>query len=239
MTQTFDLRHGLEQARADREAAWRFVRDFAAAWAQPLADGDGFTEADLATAEDLLGVALPTALREMYLLLGRRPDLTSNHDVLPRPDQLYVDAKGEALVFREENQGVCSWGVLLTDVGQLDPAVHMRVDLADKRAERWQLWMGRLSWTVVEIVLAESLQAPQHLSDFLYEPDPAYAQILEDHFEELPFPDYPADGFAHARWLLGEDVLLQDEGGFVPVRARTEEALDAIRALLPGGWINA
>ncbi|MGW5258891.1 SMI1/KNR4 family protein [Streptomyces sp. NPDC004012] len=238
MTQMFDVRRGLEHARADREAAWRFIRDFAHAWVEPLADGDGFTEEDLAAAEERLGVSLPTALGEMYRLLGRRQDLTSNHDRLLHPSQLYIDAHGRTLVFREENQGACSWGVLLNDLDQADPGVHVLSDLADRHAQRWEPWMDRLSWMAIEMVLAESLHAPQHLSDFLYEPDPEYTRILEESCEPLPFPTYPARGFEGTRWFLGADVLLRDEEGCVPVRARTEEALEAVRALLPGDWLN-
>ncbi|MEY2242383.1 SMI1/KNR4 family protein [Streptomyces sp. BF23-18] len=238
MTQTFDVRQGLEHARADREAAWWFVRDFTHAWAEPLTVGDGFTEENLARAEERLGVSLPTALDEMYRLLGRRQDLTSNHDRLLHPDQLYIDARSETLVFREENQGACSWGVLLKDLDQTDPAVHVLSDLTDRQAQRWEPWMERLSWMAVEMVLAESLHAPQHLSDFLYEPDPEYTRILEESCEQLPFPTYTARGFEGTRWFLGADVLLRDEEGYVPVRARTEEALEAVRALLPGDWLN-
>lgn len=238
MTQTCDVRQGLELARADRGAAWRFVRDFAHAWVEPLTGGDGFTEEDLAAAEQRLGVRLPAALGEMYRLLGRRQDLTSNHDQLLRPDQIHIDARGQALVFRTENQGACSWGVLLADLDQADPRVHMSADLADPQAQRWEPWMERLSWTAVEMVLAESLHAPEHLSDFLYEPGPEYTQVLQDSFEQLPFPAYPARGFEGTRWFLGPDVLLRDEEGCVPVRARTEEALEAVRAVLPGFWLN-
>jgi hypothetical protein len=238
MTQTFDVRQGLQDARAGREGAWRFVRDFARAWVEPLGEGDGFAEEDSAAAQARLGVRLPAALGEMYRLLGRRRDLTSNHDRLLHPGRLHIDARGQALVFREENQGACSWGVLLEDLDQADPGVHVLADLADRQAQRWEPWMDRLSWTAVEMVLAESLHAPEHLSDFLYEPDPEYGQILEESCEQLPFPAYPASGFEGTRWFLGADVLLRDEEGCVPVRARTEDALDAVRALLPGDWLN-
>jgi hypothetical protein len=238
MTQTFDLGQGLEQARADRRAAWQFIGDFAREWVAPLAAGDGFSEAELADAEARLGLGLPAALREAYLLLGRREDLTSNHDVLLSPDRLYIDDRKDALVFRHENQGACSWGVLLSDLDQADPAVHMLLDLADKQAERWDPWMDRLSWMFVEIVLSESLHTPQELSDFVYDFDPESQRTLEEHYTQLPFPAYPASGFEHTRWFLGHDVLLRDEGDCLPVRARTEEALDAVRALLPGPWLN-
>ncbi|MFD8075541.1 hypothetical protein ACFV3E_23175 [Streptomyces sp. NPDC059718] len=48
--------------------------------------------------------------------------------------------------------------------------------------------MERLWWTAVEMVLVEFLHTPQHLSDFLCEPDPAYTRIIEEGCEHLPFP---------------------------------------------------
>ncbi|MGW2960863.1 hypothetical protein ACWDGI_20670 [Streptomyces sp. NPDC001220] len=62
---------------------------------EPLTDGDDFTEKDLAATEEHLGIGLPAALGAMHRLLGRRQDLTSNHDRLLQPDQLYIDARGE------------------------------------------------------------------------------------------------------------------------------------------------
>ncbi|MEY9967556.1 hypothetical protein ABIA33_005627 [Streptacidiphilus sp. MAP12-16] len=61
---------------------------------------------------------------QAYLFLGRRTDLTSNHDRLLMPDELYV-ADG-ALVYRVENQGAASWGVLLEDLGDDDLGTVMR-----------------------------------------------------------------------------------------------------------------
>jgi hypothetical protein len=86
-----------------------------------LEDGDGYSAAELDAAEGRLGLVLSPAFREAYGLLGRRDDLTSNHDRLRPLDELEVDERGEALVFRDENQGAATWGVLLSDLGEDDP----------------------------------------------------------------------------------------------------------------------
>ncbi|MFE5530666.1 SMI1/KNR4 family protein, partial [Embleya sp. NPDC056538] len=113
MTREFDMVRSLAAGVEGRWGAWEFIRGFVANWSEALGDDDGWGEADLVAAEERLGVRLPPALREAYVLFGRRRDLTGNHDVLLGPSELYVDETKEALVFRHENQGAASWGILL------------------------------------------------------------------------------------------------------------------------------
>ncbi|MER7550356.1 SMI1/KNR4 family protein [Streptomyces anulatus] len=238
MTQEFDLAESLARGVTGRSGAWSFIQGFAAHWADALQNGDGWTEADLAEAEERLGVQLPAALREAYLLFGRRRNLTSNHDELLSPAELYVDDAKEALVFRHENQGAASWGVLLERLGDDDPAVFIRLDLADKTAERWERWLERLSLCFVEIVLSESVQAEGESCDFL-DPDADSSRLLEETCLRLPFPTCPIGEEDHAtRWFLGQDVLLRDDGTAVLARGRTPEDLDRVRDRIPGDWLN-
>lgn len=237
MTQEFDLAASLARGVEGRGGAWSFIQGFAAHWADALEHGDGWAEADLVAAEERLGVRLPTALREAYLLFGRRRDLTSNHDELLAPDELYVDDAGEALVFRHENQGAASWGLLLDSLQGDDPAVFIRPDLADKSAERWEDWLESLSLCFVEIVLSESLQADEDLCDFLT-PDEDSIELLEANAARLPFPTYPTGQEHGSRWFLGQDVLLRDDNGAVLARGWTAEGLDRVRELIPGDWLN-
>ncbi|MFE3525326.1 SMI1/KNR4 family protein [Streptomyces sp. NPDC059161] len=185
---------------------------FAAHWATPLGEGDGWDEAELVAAEERLGLRLPVALREAYKLLGRRGDLTSNRDVLLAPAELYVDASREGLVFRHENRGAASWGVLLTDLPKEDPAVFIRADLADKTAEKWESRLERLSPAFVEFVLSESLHAPEGLCDFLSDLDEDGIAVLERNCTRLPFPGYP----------LGEEEsgVRSERGGRIAGRRR-------------------
>ncbi|RAY11053.1 SMI1/KNR4 family protein [Actinomadura craniellae] len=240
MAQKFDLVQEVSAGVEDRAAAWRFVRGFARDWASPLTDGDGWSEEDLAAAEERLGVRLPVALREAYLLLGRREDLTSNHDTLLSPAELYLDDRKEALVFRQENQGAASWGVLVADLGEADPAVFVRMDLADKRSEIWERWLDRLSLTFIEIVLSESVQAPGELTDFLGELEEEDLETLERDCTRLPFPEYPlCQQPPGTRWFTGPGVLLrEDDRAVLYARGRTPEALDEVRDQIAGDWLN-
>ncbi|MFD7865155.1 SMI1/KNR4 family protein [Streptomyces sp. NPDC057682] len=237
MTQEFDLAASLSAGVESSSGAWTFVQDFAAQWAgAPLGAADGWAEADLASAEARLGVPLPTVLREAYALFGRRRDLTSNHDVLLGPADLYVDEARQALVFRHENQGAASWGILLEHLQDDDPAVFIRLDLADKSAERWETWLERLSLCFVEITLSECLHADDELCDFLLLEDES-PDLLETFFTRLPFPTYPEG--ERVRWFLGEDALVRDDDGVaLLVRGRTAEAIDRLRDLIPGDWLN-
>lgn len=238
MTHDFDLAGSLARGVEGRGGAWGFVRGFAAHWAGALESGDGWAESDLAVAEERLGLRLPSALREAHLLFGRRRDLTGNHDMLLGPAELYVDDAKEALVFRHENQGAASWGLLLATMHEDDPAVFIRPGLADKSAERWEGWLERLSLCFVEIVLSESLQAGGELCDFL-DPGGDGIAALEEHFVTLPFPAYPlGEGEDGIRWFLGQDVLLRDDGMAVLARGRTAEDLDRVRELIPGDWLG-
>ncbi|MEW2127432.1 SMI1/KNR4 family protein [Streptomyces sp. NPDC007259] len=237
MTQEFDLVASLAKGVEGRSDAWAFIQGFAAHWAgAAVGSGDGWTEADLDAAEARLGLPLPPALREAYALFGRRRDLTSNHDVLLGPAELHVDDAEEALVFRHENQGAASWGILLDSLQDDDPAVFVRLDLADKSAERWEGWLERLSLCFVEIVLSESLQADETLCDFL-DLDDDGLELVETNFVRLPFPAYPVD--EETRWFLGQDVLVRDDdGAAILARGRTPEAMDRVRDVIPGDWLN-
>ncbi|TDE16962.1 SMI1/KNR4 family protein [Actinomadura sp. 6K520] len=245
MTDSFDLVRDLPSALRDRTAAWAYIRGFAATWRTPLAPGDGTPDADLTAAEANLGVHLPAALREAYALFGRRADLHSNMHSLLSPAEFYVDDRKEALVFREENQGAASWGVLLsdldkaeldkTDLDKADPPVRMRTDLGDKEAERWEGWLAAFSVSCIEIVLSEALQADEPVCDH---GDFEDFDELDRRFTRLPFPSYP-EGEEGETFYTAPGLLLCDAGGWLSVRARDEETLDRFREDFPADWLTS
>ncbi|MDI5971818.1 SMI1/KNR4 family protein [Streptomyces sp. SL13] len=227
----FDFVTGLAAALRDRAAAWAFVRAVAAFWNVPLVDGDGVGEAELTAAERRLGLPLPAALREAYALLGRRSDLTSNQDTLLPPDELTVF--DGVLVFRRENQGVAHWGIPVPHPDQEDPPVVVRLDLADKAQERWEPWLGSVSAAFTGIVLAEPLLAADESCDFCYRQDDHARAVPAADFTGLEFPGGPG-----SRWFAAPDVLVADlDGTGLAARARTPEALDALREHLGGDWL--
>ncbi|MFC6879474.1 MULTISPECIES: SMI1/KNR4 family protein [Actinomadura] len=237
MSDGFDIKRELAAGLSGRVGAWRFIRGFVSTWHEPLSAADGWSSAELDAAGERLGVPLPTALREAYQLFGRRDDLTSNHDSLLNPDELYLN--DGALVFREENQACAFWGILSADLERPDPAVYVRADLADESAENWEGWLDTFSTSCLEIVLAESMHAPEELCDFMDGSDEPLSPVLEEHFTLLPFPAYPtSQPDSTTRWFASPEAILRQDGDCLHVRARTEDALEELRELIDGDWLG-
>lgn len=230
MVDAFDVR--AELAGVDgRAGAWRFIQGFAAAWATPLTEADGWDDAALDAVETRLEITLPVAVREAYALFGRRTDLTANQDEFLEPKQLYVH--DGLLVFRDEDQGAARWGVRLDGP---DPAVFIRPDLEDEDAESWEPWLDSFSLACVEMVLSESLHADEGLADYR-EADEGDLEELE-RYTRLPLPEYPSGELPGTRWFAGPDVLVrEDERSWITIRARTEESLAAACEDFGDGWL--
>jgi hypothetical protein len=233
---TFDMHAAMAAALVERDAAWEFIRGFAADRATAIEPGDGCDAAALDGCEARLGCALPAAVREWYELLGRRGDLTSNHDVLLGPEKIYVE--DGVLVFREENQGVCWWGVRLDDPSP-DPAVIMRFDSASPEDGEWSAWLPKFSTAAVELVMSETVLFDDDLVDACATSpsDDEALDVLRAHVPPLAFPRYP-DAEEGSLWFASEDLLVRYDPGMATVRGRTEEALDEFCELLPGDRVG-
>ncbi len=236
MSPGFDVSTEVTVAVGDRTGVWHFIREFAALWRSPLSDGDGYSEADIRSAEERLGVQFPEAVREAYELFGRRADLTSNQDYLFRPDKLRLGGSGQVLVFRRENQMCARWGVPLHLPGRPDPPVVVEGVVAGE-GQGWTPYLDRFSLACLEIVLSESLFTGVGLDDNK-QLDEASIRSLEQTFTRLALPTYPLwAGPPVVRWFAGPDVILRaDANAWVWVRARTASALDLAREAMPGGW---
>jgi hypothetical protein len=92
----------------------------------------GLEEKELTAAEERLGVHLPAALKDFYLVTGAW-DLNFAHNRLLEPNELrWVKDK---LVFYEENEKLAQWGISRTELRRNDPVVSQGV------RER-----GRMQW---------------------------------------------------------------------------------------------
>ncbi|MFD8912720.1 SMI1/KNR4 family protein [Streptomyces sp. NPDC059575] len=238
MSSGFDVAQALDGGIADRQRAWAFIRDFAAAWAVPLTEDDGTPPGELARAEALLGHPLPAALREFHRLVGARPDLVAKQDPLLAPDKLFVDDGGDGvLVFRSENQGCAFWGVRLSDLRLDDPPVLLDA------GHGWVPFFDRLSLACVEIILSEALFGGDGQ---LYNACELPAELLGTipvRFRHVGLPDYPmwtGPDESPVRWYSAPGKLLRQDGldtySWLHVRGRTRADLDAICATVRGRW---
>ncbi len=230
-----DMLEGLDELTAgDRHRGWEFVRTLTAAYGRPVVEGDGVDPALVQVGEDRIGFALPAALREAYLLFGRRWDLTAAQDSLISPQSLDVDPAG-VLVFRVEAQGCASWGVPARSIGQDDPPVVVNV------GDGWVPYSDRLSVALVEMVMSEAMFSADERDVDNRELDDTTNALVSAAFERLPLPVFPfwagMDG-PGVRWFAGPDVLLRNDGEtWLWVYGRTPEAVQAVRDRLSGEWL--
>ena len=184
----FDAARALRAGLGDRRQAWEFIRGFAADWASPLVPGDGFSEDVLWAAEQRLGVKLPVALREAYLLFGQRSDLTAVQDRMVPPDRLRVDHPGAVMMFRVENEHCAEWGVATgEDWNPADPPVYVR----QREDRRWEPFLDRVSTACVEMVLSEVLFGRRRLGDMCELPAELITTV-ESAYQQLAVPEYPS-----------------------------------------------
>ncbi len=84
---------------------WAVIAEFTQQWCDTrLTDGCGNSEGDLASAEDRLGIKLPSGLRTWYLRAGKRLDLWCSDAKALSLDE--IELKGDMLIIRRACQGV-------------------------------------------------------------------------------------------------------------------------------------
>jgi hypothetical protein len=179
---------------------------------------------------------LPAALAAFYRLLGRRRDLTSCQDRLLAPNSLVV--QGGVLVYRIEAQGCASWGVRVADLGLADPPVVIWA------GSLWRPFLGSFSLAAVEIVLGEAVFADVEGRHDNRQLDDVDIIRLEEQYQRLPFPDYPAwwqpEVPQAVRWFGGPGILLrEDSRTWLWALAQNAASLARVRHALPGEWLIA
>jgi hypothetical protein len=100
--------------------------DLFATFGSPLGKSHGVDTAILDKAEKKLGVAIPESLRAYYEVAGNERRFNQSMQRFQSPSNWFVDQK--QLVFLDENQSVCQWGVSIKTKGAKDPMVSQGVD---------------------------------------------------------------------------------------------------------------
>ncbi|HEX3962749.1 MAG TPA: hypothetical protein VHZ03_39970 [Trebonia sp.] len=235
-----DVGEALRGGLSDRQQAWDFIHRFAADWTTPLAPGDGVSGAEWRTAEQRIGFELPDALREAYLLFGRRADLTFRQDRLAPANRLSLDDSDAVVVFRTENQNCAAWGVAATDAGDADPPVYVR----HYQGGGWEPFMDRVSEACVEMVLSEVLLGSWELGNMCELPGELVIAV-ESAYEQVALPEYPlwADRSITIRWFSAPGKLLRMDGRgpycWLLARGQTPADLKSICATISAPWVSA
>lgn len=156
-----------------------------------LDDGDyGYSAAELAPLHALCG-ALPAVLAHYYRTLGKHRELNHTQDDLLTPDVAAQQQAPGHLVFYNENQGCCVWGIRHADLHLPDPPVWVSED-----RQHWQQESATTSAFLLAMAHLQAMFAlPYGGDDGFYQLDGAARTTLERHFRRKPF------GFAH--WLCG------------------------------------
>lgn len=117
-----DFAYGLDMVMLDKKNYhWKLAKQIINGWWKPLNE-DGVSDAELEVAEARLGIRLPEAVREWYLMAGKRTDLINVQDHILSPNVLRIE-EGSFLVFCLENQNVVQYGISLSTISLADPPV--------------------------------------------------------------------------------------------------------------------
>ena len=108
----------------------------------PLGNDDGMPATELTKAETELGIRLPQALMDYYLVAGKEKVLNHSFNRLCPPDDWEVHSGN--LIFFAENQTVVVWGVSVTEPPEQDPTVF-QCPLVRGELDKWYSEEARCS----------------------------------------------------------------------------------------------
>jgi len=116
-----------------------FQKDYRRVFARlgfPLKTNDGVPAEQIAKREQHLGVKLPVALRDYYLVAGKHRRLNQIYERLYATREW--DSESGKLVFMEENQTVVVWAVAVAEKASTDAPVFQS-PLVDGEIGKWYL----------------------------------------------------------------------------------------------------
>lgn len=212
----------------DRSDRWALLRETASQWYPPLQSTDGAAPGELDSAEGRLGLLLPVALREWYLLAGRRDDIWSRQDHVLSPNEFRI--KGDHLVLIIENQDVVEWGIRRDEIGSDDPPVYVS-SVDDPNVwlkENDSLSLFALQWFAYCLKWSNKCRwwANAYVS-------PDILTRLADNYPRLPLivRHWPGPTWFHGcRDLIAQfDPEVGSDGAWLHVVTRTESAAELFK----------
>jgi hypothetical protein len=213
---------------------WPHYKELVAQVYQPLSSGDGFSDDEVASAEQRLGFRLPRLLREFYLLAGRRRDINHAHNQLVHPNDLRVD--DENLVFYVENQAACVWGVAAEDLDAADPPVVRGDSLAGVALWEWEPESEPLSSFLLAMLCWQAVMGGMAYSASVNGIDAQVERTIGAHWRVLDIGARwsglrPYIGDGQVLCLMGAQPRADLYAG-----ARSEKGLAEIEELLNVEW---
>jgi len=222
---------------------WALIKQFVAQWHRPLAQEDGLPLAEIREAEGQFDNPFPLALREWYLLAGRRSDLNAAQNYLLSPTHLEVS--DEHLVFFMENQAVVRWGMRLSDLGMADPPVYLDNDFSVPTAppsRPWILENATFSEFLLQMIMVHTLVRNRPSQENFFcgcaEIDPSTMEQIATLFPRFEFPlwHWP---FYPTQFFGTDEVLLMVDGSlWLWVVAQSALVLKKLEERIPVTWIH-
>jgi hypothetical protein len=162
------------------EDRWTKVKEFIAEWFEPLGEGDGYSEEEIAEAEARLGIRLPEALREWYGFAGKRKELYK---------QNYIDSLENLSIWNgmltvwSENQDVCRWGIIEADLSKENPPVYVE---DDNCKNKWKVARNIEDFTFSFLVNEYDASAPFRCRE--YKIDVKISDMIRECCEKIKLP---------------------------------------------------
>ncbi len=210
-----------------RDERWRVLETAVADWFPALSASDGFSRADLLSAERRLEISLPEALCEWFRLAGKRVDIWSRQDCFLPPAELGF--LSDYLVFYIENQTVVHWGIRLSDLGLVDPPVYVQSGDED---DVWIQQNPSISEFALQMFVF-CIEFGWPLRWVCGFPDQQLSETIQQEFPALGFPEWSWTGST----LYGfRDIIVDvQEHGHTHVAARTDAAFRKFTGLATPG----
>jgi hypothetical protein len=154
-------------------------------------------------AELRLGLSLPKALREWYLLYGNLSDVWNVQDQFLPPDELSIH-DGRVVVYRE-NQNVVRWFIRASDLDAPDPPINVS-DVDDDRS--FHSAATAISEFAVQMLLLNAKFSRRALFRANGQVTSAALDAILEDLNRLPFPDLHWPPFP-TRLYGNSDVLAE------------------------------
>jgi len=217
----------------DTVVAWSRYERMVSMILPPFGPADKTVEASLDIAAATLDVTMPLLLRKFYAHTSNRPEINETMDRLIEPE-----LEQGYLLFYEENQSVCYWGIALADLDKDDPPVHRGIP-SDEEEWDWFQETATLSG-FLEMNLAWQISHGSVEDQGYATVDAATADRIFDQAEGWEKLKDPGHSGVRAMWREGQMLALIGSRDSVDLTGsgKTGEDLEAIATHFGFRWEN-